>query len=178
MYPIGVLFGLGFDTATEVALLATTALFATKSLPWYSIMCLPILFTAGMALMDTIDGLFMNVAYSYAMFNPVRRIFYNLTITGLSVMICFFIGAVEVLSLLPQEFHLTGSFWNAMANFNINAAGYVIVGMFIFAWAGAAIWWRVGNLEEKWGARLHAETKAIVHIAEHHLEGTDPLHGS
>ncbi len=178
MYPIGVLFGLGFDTATEVALLATTALFATKSLPWYSIMCLPILFTAGMALMDTIDGLFMNVAYSYAMFNPVRRIFYNLTITGLSVMICFFIGAVEVLSLLPQEFHLTGGFWNAMANFNINAAGYVIVGMFIFAWAGAAIWWRVGNLEEKWGARLHAETKAIVHIAEHHLEGTDPLHGS
>ena len=92
MYPVGVVFGMGFDTATEVALLATTALLATQSLPWYSIMCLPILFTAGMSLMDTLDGCFMNVAYGWAFFNPVRKVYYNLAITGLSVAICFFIG--------------------------------------------------------------------------------------
>ena len=108
LYPVGVVFGMGFDTATEVALLATTALFAAQHLPWYSIMCLPILFTAGMVLMDTIDCLFMNVAYGWAFFNPVRKIFYNLAITGLSVAICFFIGAVEVLGLLPDRTPLEG----------------------------------------------------------------------
>ena len=97
MYPVGVVFGLGFDTATEVALLATTALLASQALPWYSIMCLPILFTAGMSLMDTVDGCFMNVAYGWAFFNPVRKVYYNLAITGLSVAICFFIGTIEVL---------------------------------------------------------------------------------
>ena len=103
MYPVGVVFGMGFDTATEVALLATTALLATQALPWYSIMCLPILFTAGMSLMDTFDGVFMNVAYGWAFFNPVRKVYYNLAITGLSVFICFFIGTIEVLGLLPME---------------------------------------------------------------------------
>ena len=108
MYPVGVVFGMGFDTATEVALLATTALLATQSLPWYSIMCLPILFTAGMSLMDTLDGCFMNVAYGWAFFNPVRKVYYNLAITGLSVAICFFIGTIEVLGLLPMELHIHG----------------------------------------------------------------------
>ena len=108
MYPVGVVFGLGFDTATEVALLATTALLATQVLPWYSIMCLPILFTAGMALMDTLDGCFMNVAYGWAFFNPVRKVYYNLAITGLSVAICFFIGTIEVFGLLPMELHIHG----------------------------------------------------------------------
>ena len=101
MYPVGVVFGMGFDTATEVALLATTALLASQALPWYSIMCLPILFTAGMCLMDTFDGCFMNIAYGWAFFNPVRKVFYNLAITGLSVAICFLIGTIEVLGLLP-----------------------------------------------------------------------------
>ncbi len=82
IYPVGVVFGLGFDTATEVALLATTALLASRHIPFYSIMCLPILFTAGMTLMDTIDGIFMNFAYSWAFFNPVRKVYYNLAITG------------------------------------------------------------------------------------------------
>jgi high-affinity nickel-transport protein len=166
MYPVGVVFGLGFDTATEVALLATTALLAAKALPWYSIMCLPILFTAGMTLMDTIDGLFMNMAYSYAMFNPVRRIYYNLTITGLSVVICFFIGSIEVLGLLPGELHWHGAFWNFMSGFNINVAGFFIVGMFVVTWLGAALYWRLGHLEERWGARLLAEEKAIIDAAE------------
>jgi nickel/cobalt transporter (NiCoT) family protein len=154
MYPVGVVFGLGFDTATEVLLLATTAFFASKGLPWYSIMCLPILFTAGMALLDTLDGCFMNLAYGWAFFNPVRRIYYNLAITGLSIGICFFIGTIEVLGLLPNELHLKGAFWRLMANFNLNAAGYIIVGMFVVTFLGAMAFWRYGHIEEKWSSRL------------------------
>ena len=158
MYPVGVLFGLGFDTATEVTLLATTALLAAQHLPFYSIMCLPILFTAGMALLDTIDGIFMNFAYSWAFLNPVRKVYYNLAITGLSVAICFFIGTVEILGLLPGEIGgLQGSFWSFMAGFDINRAGFVIVGMFILCWAGATAYWRFGRVEERWGAKLKRE---------------------
>jgi high-affinity nickel-transport protein len=166
MYPVGVVFGMGFDTATEVALLATTALYATRDLPWYSIMCLPILFTAGMSLMDTLDGCFMNVAYGWAFFNPVRKIYYNLAITGLSVAICFFIGTIEVFGLAPQELHWNGSFWNWMANFNINTAGFVIVGMFVLTWAAALAIWHYGHVEERWGARLRAEEIAVISSAE------------
>ena len=155
IYPVGVVFGMGFDTATEVALLATTALLASRHLPFYSIMCLPILFTAGMCLMDTIDGMFMNFAYSWAFFNPVRKVYYNLAITGLSVSICFFIGTVEVLGLLPMELGgLHSGFWSYMAGFNINKAGFVIVGMFVVCWAGALAFWRFGRVEERWSARL------------------------
>jgi high-affinity nickel-transport protein len=153
MYPVGVAFGVGFDTATEVALLATTALLASSHLPFYSIMCLPILFTAGMTLMDTVDGIFMNFAYSWAFFSPVRKVYYNLAVTGLSVSICFFIGTIEVLGLLPAELGgLHGGFWQYVANFNINKAGFVIVGMFIICWAGAMAFWRFGRVEEKWSA--------------------------
>jgi len=157
MYPVGVVFGMGFDTATEVALLATTALLASRHIPWYAILCLPILFTAGMTLMDTTDGLFMNLAYGWAFFNPVRKVYYNLAITGLSVAICFFIGAIEVLGLLPQEIHglsQTEGFWGFMYNFDINKAGLVIVGMFILTWAAALLIWRYAHIEERWTARL------------------------
>jgi high-affinity nickel-transport protein len=160
MYPVGVVFGMGFDTASEVALLATTALLATQSLPWYSIMCLPILFTAGMTLMDTLDGVFMNVAYGWAFFNPVRKVYYNLAITGLSVFICFFIGTIEVLGLLPTELHLSGGFWNFMANFNINTAGFVIVGLFVATWLGALMIWKFGHVEERWTAKLAHQTSS------------------
>jgi high-affinity nickel-transport protein len=160
MYPVGVVFGLGFDTATEVALLATTALLATQHLPWYAIMCLPILFTAGMSMMDTADGLFMNVAYGWAFFNPVRKVYYNLAITGLSVAICFFIGTIEVLGLAPMELHWNGRFWTDMANFDINKAGFVIVGMFIVTWLAALLIWRYGHIEEKWSARLQPRADA------------------
>ena len=158
MYPVGIVFGLGFDTATEVALLATTALYASRHVPWYAIICLPVLFTAGMTLMDTTDGLFMNVAYGWAFLNPVRKVYYNLAITGLSVAICFFIGGIETLSLVPLEVHgvsQTGGFWGFMYHFNINTAGFVIVGMFIVVWAAAMAIWRFGHIEEKWTARLH-----------------------
>ncbi|HTW43204.1 MAG TPA: HoxN/HupN/NixA family nickel/cobalt transporter [Solirubrobacteraceae bacterium] len=155
MYPVGVVFGMGFDTATEVALLATTALLASQRLPFYSIMCLPVLFTAGMSLMDTIDGIFMNFAYSWAFFNPVRKVYYNLAITGLSVAICFFIGTIEVLGLLPMELgDLHGGFWRHMEVFDISKAGFVIVGMFVMCWATALAYWKVGRVEERWNARL------------------------
>jgi len=158
MYPVGVVFGMGFDTATEVALLTTTALLASQHIPWQAIICLPILFTAGMSLMDTTDGIFMNLAYGWAFFNPVRKVFYNLAITGLSVAICFFIGGIEVLSLIPQAFHVNSSsgFWNFMANFDINKAGFIIVGMFILTWAVSIAIWRWGHIEERWTVRLHA----------------------
>jgi high-affinity nickel-transport protein len=157
MYPVGVVFGMGFDTATEVALLTTTALLASEHIPWQAILALPILFTAGMVLMDTTDGMFMNMAYGWAFFNPVRKVFYNLAITGLSVAICFFIGAIETLSLIPLEVHgfsQTSGFWGFMYNFNINTAGFVIVGMFVVTWVAAIAIWRFGHIEEKWSARL------------------------
>jgi nickel/cobalt transporter (NiCoT) family protein len=153
LYPVGVVFGLGFDTATEVALLATTALLASQHIPWYAIICLPVLFTAGMTLMDTTDGLFMNLTYGWAFFNPVRKVYYNLAITGLSVAICFVIGAVEALSLLPQEIHGLSSntgFWGLVSRFNINTAGFVIVGLFLATWLAAMLIWRYARIEEKW----------------------------
>jgi high-affinity nickel-transport protein len=174
LYPVGVVFGMGFDTATEVALLATTAVYAAQHLPWYSIMCLPILFTAGMVLMDTIDCLFMNVAYGWAFFNPVRKIFYNLAITGLSVAICFFIGAIEVLGLLPQELHWKGAFWRVMSGFDINTAGLIIVGMFVVTWLGAVLIWRYGHIEERWGSSLRSTEVTILDGAERSLGDEDP----
>jgi nickel/cobalt transporter (NiCoT) family protein len=157
MYPVGVVFGMGFDTATEVALLSSTALLASQHIPWQAIIALPILFMAGMTLMDTTDGVFMNMAYGWAFFNPVRKVYYNLAITGLSVAICFFIGGIETLSLVPLEVHgvsQTSGFWGFMYNFNINTAGFVIVGMFIVTWVAAMLIWRFGRIEEKWGRRL------------------------
>ena len=163
LYPVGVVFGLGFDTATEVALLATTALLASQHVPWYAIVCLPVLFTAGMTFMDTTDGLLMNLAYGWAFFNPVRKVYYNLAITGLSVAICFLIGGIEALSLIPQEvkgLSRDRGFWGFMYNFNINTAGFAIVGLFILTWAGAMLVWRYGRIEEKWTAKLGARHEA------------------
>src|SRR5580693_7133831 len=155
LYPVGVVFGLGFDTATEIALLTTTALLASEHIPWQAIIALPVLFTAGMTLADTTDGLFMNLAYGWAFFNPVRKVYYNLAITGLSVTICFVIGAVEALSLVPQEIHglsRTSGFWGLISRFNINSAGFVIVAMFIATWLAALLVWRFAHIEEKWRA--------------------------
>jgi nickel/cobalt transporter (NiCoT) family protein len=159
MYPVGVVFGMGFDTATEVLLLTTTALLASEHIAWQAIIALPILFTAGMSLLDTSDGLFMNVAYSWAFFNPVRKVYYNLAITGLSVAICFFIGGIETLSLVPLEIHgvsQTSGFWGFMYSFNINTAGFVIVGMFVVTWVAAILIWRYAHIEQRWTARMQA----------------------
>jgi high-affinity nickel-transport protein len=167
IYPVGVVFGMGFDTATEVLLLGTTAFLASQHLPWYAIICLPILFTAGMTLMDTTDGIFMNLAYGWAFFNPVRKVYYNLAITGLSVAICFVIGGIEVLSLIPYEvkgISRSHGFWGFMYNFNINAAGFAIVGLFILTWAGAMLIWRYGRIEEKWSAKLTPAREASAEL--------------
>ena len=162
LYPVGVLFGLGFDTTTEVLLLGTTAFLALQHLPWYAICCLPILFTAGMSVMDTTDGIFMNMAYGWAFFNPVRKVYYNLAITGLSVSICFLVGGIEVLGLISTEVRSLsrdGGFWAFMRHFNINVAGFAIVGLFVVTWVAALLIWRFGHIEERWGARLAASPR-------------------
>jgi nickel/cobalt transporter (NiCoT) family protein len=150
MYPVGVLFGLGFDTATEVALLAATAGAATAGLPWYAVLSLPILFAAGMATLDTLDGSFMNFAYGWAFSKPVRKVYYNITITGLSVAVAMLIGTIEIFGLLAAQLNLSGGFWNFMSNFNINEAGFIIVGLFVVTWAAALAIWRFGRIEQRW----------------------------
>ncbi|AOS94983.1 nickel transporter (plasmid) [Mycobacterium intracellulare subsp. chimaera] len=150
MYPIGLLFGLGFDTATEVALLVLAGTSAAAGLPWYAILCLPVLFTAGMCLLDTIDGSFMNFAYGWAFSNPVRKVYYNITITGLSVAVALLIGSIELLGLLADQFGWSGSFWDWVTGINLNAIGIVIVVLFVVTWVVALAIWRYGRIEEKW----------------------------
>ncbi len=152
MYPVGLLFGLGFDTATEIALLVLAGSAVVSGLPFYAVLSLPLLFAAGMSLFDTADGCFMNFAYDWAFARPVRKVYYNLTITGLSVFVAFFVGAVEVLGLIAQESHLSGGFWGFMQDFNINTAGFVIVGMFVLTWVVALAIWHFGRIEQKWEA--------------------------
>jgi nickel/cobalt transporter (NiCoT) family protein len=150
MYPVGMLFGLGFDTATEVTLLVLASAGAASGLPWYAILCLPVLFAAGMCLFDTIDGTFMNFAYGWAFSRPIRKVYYNITITTLSVIVAVVIGGVELLGLLSQQLNITGRFWTDMQNADINTLGFVIVGLFALTWTIALLIWRFGRIEEKW----------------------------
>ncbi|MBV8955669.1 MAG: HoxN/HupN/NixA family nickel/cobalt transporter [Solirubrobacterales bacterium] len=150
MYPLGVLFGLGFDTATEIALLVLAAGAGAAGLPFYAILCLPILFAAGMSLLDTIDGSFMNFAYGWAFSKPVRKVYYNITITGLSVAVALFIGTIELVGLLTDKLGLHGSLVDWFQNFNVNTAGFIIVGMFVFTWMLALAVWRFARIEERW----------------------------
>jgi nickel/cobalt transporter (NiCoT) family protein len=153
MYPVGLLFGLGFDTATEVALLVLAGGAAGAGLPWYAILCLPLLFAAGMALMDSIDGSFMNFAYGWAFSRPVRKVFYNLTITGLSVAVALVVGAIELGGLMATKLQLSGAFWSWFEGVNISSLGFLIVGMFVVTWAIAVSVWRLGHIEERWTAQ-------------------------
>ncbi|GGI96279.1 HoxN/HupN/NixA family nickel/cobalt transporter [Streptomyces brasiliensis] len=154
MYPLGLLFGLGFDTATEIALLVLAGSGAASGLPWYAILCLPVLFAAGMSLLDTIDGSFMNFAYGWAFSKPVRKVYYNLTITGLSVAVALIIGTVELLGLLADKLRLHGPFWDRVSGLDLNVVGFVIVGLFFATWIVALLVWKVGRIEEKWTAGL------------------------
>jgi nickel/cobalt transporter (NiCoT) family protein len=153
MYPVGVLFGLGFDTASEVALLVLAGSAVVGGLPFYAVISLPVLFAAGMCLFDTIDGCFMNFAYDWAFAKPIRKIYYNLTITGLSVFIALFIGTVEILSLIAQETNRSGGIWAVIEKFNINRAGFIIVGVFVVTWIAALAIWHFGDIERKWEAQ-------------------------
>ncbi|MDX3076962.1 HoxN/HupN/NixA family nickel/cobalt transporter [Streptomyces sp. MI02-7b] len=154
MYPLGLLFGLGFDTATEIALLVLAGSGAASGLPWYAILCLPVLFAAGMSLLDTVDGSFMNFAYEWAFSKPVRKVYYNLTITGLSVAVALIIGSVELLGLIADKAGLHGVFWDWIAGLDLNIIGFVIVGLFFATWLVALLVWKFGRIEEKWTARL------------------------
>jgi high-affinity nickel-transport protein len=156
MYPVGLLFGLGFDTATEIALLATAGTAAAAGLPIYAILCLPILFAAGMSLLDTVDGVFMNYAYGWAFAKPVRKIFYNITITWLSVVVALVIGTIELMSVLSDKLRLTGQPWDFVAGLDLNYAGYAIVATFVLTWAIALAIWHVGRIEERWTARARS----------------------
>ncbi len=139
LFPVGFLFGLGFDTATEIALLVLAGSAVVGGLPLYAILSLPILFAAGMCTFDTLDGYFMNFAYDWAFANPVRKVFYNLTITCLSVAVAFFVGTIEVLGLIGQQAHLSSPFWDFVGRFNLNTAGFVIVGLFVATWVVALV---------------------------------------
>ena len=143
MYPLGCLFGLGFDTATEVGLLVLAGGAAASGLPWYAILCLPILFAAGMSLFDTIDGAFMNFAYGWAFTQPVRKLFYNITVTGLSVVVALVIGSIEMLGVL-----------DIIGDVNLNLVGYLVVGLFVLTWALALAVWRFGRIEQRWNAGI------------------------
>ena len=154
LYFVGMVFGIGFDTATEVVLLAATAYAAVQGLPYYAVLALPFLFSGGMMLFDTLDGCFMNFAYGWAFAKPVRKVYYNLVITSLSIGAALIIGTIEILGVLTNEVHLHGAFWDTMASFNINLAGFCIAGLFVVVWATALAYWRWGDVEARWGAGL------------------------
>jgi high-affinity nickel-transport protein len=139
MYPLGVLFGLGFDTASEVGLLALSAGAAGRHMPFAAVLALPMLFAAGMSLLDTADGAFMSHAYGWAFANPVRKVYYNITVTTLSVTVALGIGGVEMLQLAGRAAWL-----------DVNRLGYVIVAMFILTWGVSAVVWRARRIEERW----------------------------
>ncbi len=150
MYPIGFLFGLGFDTASEVALLAISAGAAAQGLPFSAIVALPVIFAAGMCVMDTTDGIFMTKAYSWAFSSPVRKLFYNMTMTGLSVFVALFVGGVEVAQLLIELLGLKGGAFDLLAGLNFGDMGFVIVGAFIVAWIVAFALFKTQRVEERW----------------------------
>ena len=167
MYPVGILFGLGFDTATEIAVLglsATAAAAGTNggtALPPLAIIALPFIFAAGMSLMDTIDGVFMSKAYGWAFVTPIRKIYYNITMTSLSIFIAFVIGSIEILGLVTRQLHWTGQPWSFIANININTAGQIIVAIFLLAWVGAVVAYKVRRIDERYGS-LHGD--AVVSL--------------
>jgi high-affinity nickel-transport protein len=156
MYPIGVLFGLGFDTATEVALLGISAAAATRGLSVVAMAVFPVLFTAGMTLIDTTDGILMVGAYGWAFMKPIRKLYYNLTLTFVSVIIALMIGGIEAIGLLRDQLNLTGGFWDFIGNLNDNfgTLGFVIIGVFALSWVGSVIIYRVKGFD-----RLESATK-------------------
>ena len=154
MYPVGILFGLGFDTATEIGLLVLAGGAAAFSLPWYAILTLPVLFAAGMSLLDTLDGVFMNAAYGWAFAKPVRKVYYNITVTSLSVAVALIIGTIELVSILTDKAGITTGPLAAIATIDLAYVGYGIVAFFVLAWAVSLAVWKYGRVEEKWTRNL------------------------
>ena len=163
MYPLGLLFGLGFDTASEVGLLAVSAGVATHAVPGAAVLSLPILFAAGMSLLDTADGAFMSHAYGWAFANPVRKVYYNITVTGLSVVVALLIGTVELLQVASKKLQLTGGTWAWLNALDFEVLGYAVVGAFVATWAISLAVWKLHRVEERWSANLEPDpTKGAV----------------
>jgi high-affinity nickel-transport protein len=159
MYPLGLLFGLGFDTATEVGLLALAAGVAVHSLPFLAIISLPLLFAAGMSLMDTLDGVFMSHAYGWAFSNPIRKVYYNMTVTGLSVVVALAVGTVELLQVMSTQLALDGAFWRWLDRLDFSTLGFAIVGLFVVMWAASVAIWKFRRIEERWSAMMVEEPR-------------------
>lgn len=169
MYPLGLLFGLGFDTASEVGLLAMTAGASAGDLPIPAVLCLPVLFAAGMTLMDTTDGILMSKAYNWAFINPLRKIFYNITTTGLAVAVALLIGSIELLQVFIGMLDLHGAFFDFVGALNFGVLGYLIVGMFLLAWGVSVAVWKFGRIEQRFSmqAQAHAHTHRHAGGVEH-----------
>jgi len=150
MFPVGLLFGLGFDTATEFAVLALGANAAGTGVPFLAVLALPVLFAAGMSTMDTIDGIVMTYAYDWALKQPLRKLFYNLTITSLSVLVALLVGSVQLLNVAIRELHLHGRFWDWIAGLDFQTVGYAMAGIFVGTWLLSLLAWRVFDLERRW----------------------------
>ena len=173
MYPLGILFGLGFDTATEIGLLVLAGSSVVAGLPWWAILSLPFFFAGGMSLLDTIDGSFMNFAYGWAFSKPVRKVYYNIVITGLSVAVALFVGGLEILQVISGQLNLSGGFWDYANSFNLNAAGYVIVAVFAVVWIAALSIWRFGHIEDRWHNRAHQAQMARGEQTDHVAAGIE-----
>ena len=171
MYPLGLLFGLGFDTATEVGLLVLAGSSVIAGLPWWAIISLPLFFAAGMSLLDTIDGSFMNFAYGWAFSKPVRKVYYNIVITALSVGTAFFIGGLELSQVISEQLNLSGGWWNFANNLDLNNAGYIIVATFAVVWAIALLVWRFGKIEDRWHVAAHKAQTARGEVTDHAAAG-------
>jgi len=173
MYPLGILFGLGFDTATEIGLLVLAGSSVVAGLPWWAIISLPLFFAGGMSLLDTIDGSFMNFAYGWAFSKPVRKVYYNIIITGLSVAVALFVGGLEICQVIAQQLNLTGGFWDYALAFDLNSAGYFIVGAFAVVWSAALLLWRYGKIEERWHNKAHAAQLSRGENTDHAAAGIE-----
>jgi high-affinity nickel-transport protein len=177
MYPLGLLFGLGFDTASEVGLLAMTAGASAGDLPVPAVLCLPVLFAAGMTIMDTTDGVLMSKAYNWAFLNPLRKIFYNITTTGLSVAVALLVGTIELLQVLIGMLGLRGEFFDFIAALNFGILGYLIVGMFLLAWGISVAFWKLGRIEQRYSLRNEAHQHNHTHTHDGGFEHShDHLH--
>lgn len=173
MYPLGLLFGLGFDTATEVGLLVLAGSSVVAGLPWWAILSLPLFFAGGMSLLDTIDGSFMNFAYGWAFSQPVRKVYYNIVITSLSVGTALFIGGLELTQVLSSQLNLTGGVWDWANSIELNTAGYYIVAAFVIVWALALLTWRYGKVEQRWHNRAHLAQLARGEQVDHAAAGIE-----
>jgi high-affinity nickel-transport protein len=159
VFAVGFLFGLGFDTATQIAVLATSASAASEAIPWLSVLSFPLLFTAGMTMMDTLDSVFMCTAYQWVFDSPLRKLYYNLTITGLSILAAGAVGIIEIAQVVSQEMGLSGGFWLWLQNLNFNITGYILVGIFVVVFIASYAGWKLLHLGEK--EKLEASTLSV-----------------